>query len=332
MDTSNNNLIDNFNDISNGNISNTNDNIDISNNSIETIANTTDISSNNTNLSFSIITNKNGTYEKIRFRSVNDMIRNEYAYKENASSTALDILAIYMKGQKILYTEAKTFCEQKLNSLMLPAIFISSLCTVLSMALQEYNWGRVLVSGLNGFNAFLLALISYLKLDAKAEAHKISAYKYDKLQSLCEFNSGKLLFFNIKEEEITKTIDDIETKVKEIKETNQFILPETIRNRYPKLYTTNVFAEVKMVQNKEMVLVNELKNIINTAVNYLNLKQTEDIKNMLMDLEIKQNNKIDQIIKHRDDYLKLDDEFEKEIRKSREDLKKKKCRTTFLST
>ena len=47
-------------------------------------------------------------------------------------STSLDILAVYIKGQKILYTEAKVYCEQQLNMLMLPAIFISSLCTLLS--------------------------------------------------------------------------------------------------------------------------------------------------------------------------------------------------------
>ena len=43
-------------------------------------------------------------------------IKKNYSYKENHSSTALDILAIYMKGQKILYTEAKSFCEKKLNT------------------------------------------------------------------------------------------------------------------------------------------------------------------------------------------------------------------------
>ena len=51
----------------------------------------------------------------------------------------------------------------------------------------------------------------------------------DKLQSVCEFNSGKLLFF--KEDSGTNTaydiLQEIETKVREIKETNQFIIPGT---------------------------------------------------------------------------------------------------------
>ena len=43
---------------------------------------------------------------------------------------------------------------------------------------------------LNAWISFLLAVVSYMKLDAQAEAHKISAHQYDKLQSVCEFSSG----------------------------------------------------------------------------------------------------------------------------------------------
>ena len=259
-----------------------------------------------------------GTHlNKLTFKNVNDIIRSQYAYSENHSSTALDILAIYMKGQKILYTESKTYCEQKLIGLMLPSIFISIACTVLGSALDPFYWGKFFVAGLNAFNAFLLALISYLKLDAKAESHKISAYKYDKLQSLCEFSSGKLLFFSLDDIEITKKIDEIEAKVKEIKETNQFILPEHIRNRYPLLFATNVFAEVKKIQYDEMILINNLKNIINTIINLNNLQQTDHIKYKIITLEEEQNEKINEIIQHRKKFLDLDAEFEKEIAKAR---------------
>ena len=215
---------------------------------------------------------------------------------------------------------------------MLPAIFISAGCTVLSLSIDIFEWGKILVSALNAFNAFLLAVISYLKLDAKSEAHKISAYKYDKLQSLCEFGSGKLLFFNTTEDDINKKIDEIETKVKEIKETNQFILPEAIRYRYPTLYTFNVFAEVKKIQYDEMVLINQLKNIINESITMRNINITPEIQSRLIILENEQNVKINEIILHRKQFLDLDDQFELEIKKAILKNQQNICRFSFLHT
>ena len=132
---------------------------------------------------------------------------------------------------------------------MLPAIFLSSLATVISVGFDNFAWGAYALSGLNAFISFLLAVVSYMKLDAQAEAHKISAHQYDKLQSMCEFSSGYYLMFasvdttsttlklasksnnlngklNGQDEELvlTQKIKDIETKIKEIKETNQFIV------------------------------------------------------------------------------------------------------------
>jgi len=262
---------------------------------------------------------RNSQLEKVSYKTVDQMMKSIYNYRENFGSMTLDILAIYIKGQKILYTEAKTFCEQRLNLLMLPAIFLSALCTVLSLVLQSYSWGAIVISSLSAFNSFLLALISFLKLDAKSEAHKTTAYKFDKLQSLCEFSSGKILFFNKDDkdteywEKITKIIGEIEAQVKEIKETNHFILPESIRYSYPKLYSTNIFALVKKIQNKEITLINELKNTINQIINYVNLEHTEEVKKKIITLETKQNDIIDNIIRFRNNYLEIDNDFNTEI-------------------
>ena len=201
--------------------------------------------------------------KRYEFRQVETQFQDAYVFEEQNHSAILDLIAVYLKGQKILYTEAKTLCEQRLNYLMLPAIFITALCSILVLILKEETAGPMLVSSLNGLNAFLLSLITYLKLDARAEAHRTSAYKFDKLQSQTVFSSGKVLFVNDETTNIVELIGQIEKEVQEIKESNQFVLPEKIRYHYPLLYSTNVFARVKEFMYEETREINTLKDILN---------------------------------------------------------------------
>lgn len=253
-------------------------------------------------------------------QSIDNIYRVNHPEKNNSNS--LDILAIYIKGQKILYTEAKTYCEQQLNFLMLPAIFISCVSSIFSLISSNYASGTLIIACLNGFNSFLLALISYLKLDAKAQAHKTSAYKFDKLESMCEFNSGKFMFFDIDSTKMIDVIVSIESEVKEIKETNQFILPESIRHKYPITYSTNIFAVVKKIQSVENVCVETLSDTLNkiedTKMESMRWsKDTEEYHNALelMSLyERKREQLMEKIFYYRGEYFNLDQRFNEEIR------------------
>jgi hypothetical protein len=237
------------------------------------------------------------------YKDIEDNFNSSYNPKESNNSVICDIIAVYIKGQKILYTEAKTHCEQRLTFLMLPAILITVVCSVLGLVLKDYSYGTTITSSLNGANAFILALISYLKLDTRAEAHRTSAYKFDKLQSCIEFTSGKVLFVSEISKQLGAIIEDTEKQVHEIKATNQFVLPEAIRYAYPKLCNTNVFAIVKKIQNKEMRLTNELKDLYNARAQ----------GDMTTLLEVKINTKINEILLLKDEYVEIDDIFDGEI-------------------
>jgi len=105
-------------------------------------------------------------------------------------SSALDILASFIKSQSFIYNEASYYCRFRLNLLMFPCIFLSSLCSVLATTQAAY------IPAMNAFISFLLSIVNFLQLDAHAEAHQISSNHYSKLRITLEFSSGELLLFS----------------------------------------------------------------------------------------------------------------------------------------
>jgi len=259
--------------------------------------------------------------EIVTYKEVDEMLNTAYSSSNSNNSMICSIIGIYLKGQKLLYAEAKTHCEQKLHFLMLPSIFFTVLGSVLNLTLKDEAYGTILVSGLNAFIAFLLAVVNYLKLDARAEAHRTTAYKFDKLEYSLVFSSGKNIFMSSTREEMEALIKNTEKEIREIKETNPFILPEHIRYSYPILCGTNVFTTVKEVQTKEMVMVDRFKDLMNMLTEMEEIHpQTSVEKAQIELLKEEQRMLVKKIIEIRNDYLKIDETFQTEI-----DTNRKKC-------
>ena len=148
---------------------------------------------------FELVDGEHVSFKRTNFDAVLERVNAKYDQDiVHRYSAAVDALASFVKGQKHMYMEGQGFAMHKLQCLMIPALIASAIEPILIQAdsIQCTEKGKIIIGTLAGFVTCMIGIITLMRLDAEAEAHRTSAHQYDKLQSLLEFQSGQVLLFS----------------------------------------------------------------------------------------------------------------------------------------
>ncbi len=271
--------------------------------------------------------NNDNQFKALSLDEIEQSLDKYYDDSENRFSSELDILITFMKGQKNLYIQCYLLSQKKLHCLMIPAILISTSLTFLSSMFPscESPWNIGVTSILNGITTLLIALINYLKLETSTQTFYNTARQFDKLETSLEFVASKIMFV---EEETNKSnmvyeqIQDVETKIHELKEWNSLFIPDEIRGIFPIICHINIFSFIKRMETNKKGLLVRFKDIKN-EIRYIYYRKNVHINEKRINKRLKYllecKEKIKEELNHyRTAYSYIDELFTIEIKNARE--------------
>jgi hypothetical protein len=226
-------------------------------------------------------------YKTITSKELEGRLKRDYSGDEMKNE--IDIISIYVKNQKNIYTEAKTIMKTRLYVLSIPSACISITSSVLLPFAGNTIWGIILLTSMSTVLSIFLILLIVLKLETYAVKYEIVANKYTKIHEELEGFTYKLASTHSRHEKdrmIYSQMKRMDRKITELKEDNRTILPYYIRYVYPKISAINIFSSIHSVELHRKNLINSLKSVINED-RYINAKWETEKERKLRDPEYK---------------------------------------------
>lgn len=251
---------------------------------------------------------KRSSFKKLQIHDIERNLNKYYDNDNNKYTNEIDILTTFMKGQKNLYIQAKNISQWKFNCLTIPALFLTCCITMYTPFVDCNGFSNAVVTGLNAIVALLISMMNFLKYESSTQFFFQMANHFDKLETTLEMVSSKLVILddeNEKKKLVLNKINDIEQKIIELKDNNNFLIPEAVKTLFPIICHMNIFSFIKKMQGCKNSLICNLKDIQN-EIQYILHKwkkeSYEDIKNnsFLLHNRDKEKQRLDYLYKTKD--------------------------------
>ena len=126
---------------------------------------------------------------------------------------------------------------------MIPSLLLTCFITIVSPVIECHELYSGFITALNAIVALLLSLINYYKLEASTEMFFQMANHYERLETILDLASSKLVFIENKREKnvVVQTIRDVEDKIIEIKDSYSFLIPNEVKKLFPLVCHLKIF-------------------------------------------------------------------------------------------
>jgi len=194
-------------------------------------------------------------YKKFTYEDIEKSL-SKYYDKTESNFTEMDLLLTYLRGMRMVYLISKNITNFKSYSVAMVTVSITICLAVIAPFVKNIYWGAYLISSGNALATILLSLSRYLKFDSNSAQYSFLEKQFSKLEARVDF-------FHTIQNSSSQRFQEIETKLVEMNEYIQNLIPEEAVQLFPLIYRTNIIQFIRKIELYRRNLIIRLRDIKN---------------------------------------------------------------------